>query len=360
MSISRREFLSRSAGVTLSAGVGLPLFGAGEKAEKSKAPKPDPYADAKFLDGPPPMPSDGSFTVAVLPDTQFYSEKYPANYHAQTDWVANSVKDRRIAAVLHLGDITNNTTPPEWKVASEAMARLDGRVPYFMVVGNHDYGPGQRVGRATPVNEAFPVARFKAQSEFGGAYDREPDRMENTFHRFQAGGRKFLVLALEYGPRNDVLRWANEIATTYADHEAILITHAYMYYDETRYDFAKYGSQQRWNPAHSAISRDDANDGEGMWRKLVGRHENFILTLNGHVLEDGLARLTSQTSAGRDVHQLLVNFQMKPHGGDGWLRLLEFKPDGRTVEVYDYSPTLDRQNVSVQNRMTLATSPVKV
>ncbi len=29
---------------------------------------------------------------------------------------------------------------------------------------------------------------------------------------------------------------------------------------------------------------------------------------------------------------------MKPKGGDGWLRLLEFAADGKSVKAIDYSP----------------------
>ncbi len=57
--------------------------------------------------------------------------------------------------------------------------------------------------------------------------------------------------------------------------------------------------------------------GEELWNGLVARHENFNLTFNGHVIGDGLAYLATATPAGRDVNQVLVNFQMKPHGGDG-------------------------------------------
>ena len=99
-------------------------------------------------------------------------------------------------------------------------------------------------------------------------------------------------------------------------------------------------------------------DGEELWTGLVAQHENFILTLNGHVLGDGLGRTVSKTPKGRDVRQVLVNYQMKPNGGDGWLRLLEFKADGKTIGVHDYSPTLKRQNVSKQNRFEMITSPV--
>ena len=104
----------------------------------------------------------------------------------------------------------------------------------------------------------------------------------------------------------------------------------------------------------AAATGDDVSDGQELWDRLVSRRENFALTLNGHVLEDGLGRTVTRTPGGRDVPQVLVNFQMKPNGGDGWLRLLEFRADGRTVDVHDYSPTLDRRNVSPQNRFELS------
>jgi hypothetical protein len=49
------------------------------------------------------------------------------------------------------------------------------------------------------------------------------------------------------------------------------------------------------------------------------------------------------------MHQLLFNAQWAPQGGDGWLRLLEFQPDGKTIEVKTYSPHLDRKNAEAPN-----------
>ena len=187
--------------------------------------------------------------------------------------------------------------------------------------------------------------------------------MENSFHTFSKNGRDFLVLALEFGPRLDVIRWANEVLAKHAKREAILITHAHIYFDETRYDWKKYGAKQSWNPHGYAMAKatnDDVSDGEEVWKNLIAKHENIILTLNGHVLGDGLGRVTTATPAGRDVPQVLVNFQMKPKGGDGWLRLLEFKADGKSVEVYDYSPTRNECNVSAQNRFSFSLAAVKL
>ncbi|MBX3444753.1 MAG: metallophosphoesterase [Planctomyces sp.] len=332
----------------------------GRAAHTRAQERPDPYADAILVDGPPPTPQPGSFTIAVLPDTQHYSERHPDQFLAQTRWIVEQRQARNIACVLHLGDITNNNAPAEWEVARTAMRQLDGHVPYFMAPGNHDYSDGGRCSdRSTLLNDYFPISEFIDRPTFGGVYRREPTRMENSYHLFSAGGRDFLVLCLEFGPRADVVRWAGDIAQEHADREAILVTHAYMYSDDTRYDWAQFGSKQSWNPHAYPIAKstgDDISDGEELWRELVSVKGRFQITLNGHVLHDGLARLATPAADGRDVSQVLVNFQMKPRGGDGWLRLLEFRVDGRTVKAYDYSPTRNQRNESPQNRFALRMS----
>lgn len=347
MTLSRRDALKTGAALAISPALLTP---------SSFAWAADPYADAKLVAGEPPKPQKDSFTIAVLPDTQNYSEKFPEQYLAQTKWLVEQKKDRNIAAVLHLGDITNRNSPPEWENAVKAMNQLDGVLPYFMAPGNHDYSDGGSCkDRTTRMNDYFPVAKFKERPQFGGTYDKEPERLENSYHLFSAGGRDFLVLALEFGPRADVVRWANDVAAKHKDRAAILITHAYMYYDETRYDWSKYGKKQTWNPHDYAVAKatgDDVSDGQELWDKLVSKHENFVLTLNGHVLNDGLGRIVTPTPAGREVPQVLVNFQMKPRGGDGWLRLIEVRSDF-TAQTYDYSPTLNQRNESPQNQFAM-------
>lgn len=349
--INRRTILQLAA-----SGMILPAI-----QQLAAAVENDPYQDAKLVEGPPAEIQAGSFTIAVLPDTQNYSQKFPEIFLAQTRWIVEQKASRNIAAVLHLGDITNTSSRIEWERARSAMQQLDGQVPYFMVPGNHDYSAGgSATDRKTLFSEYFPLSSFQELPTFGGIYDKEPGRMENSYHHFETAGRKFLVLCLEFGPRKDVVRWANEVAKAHPAHEVILITHAYMYYDDTRYDWKNLGTKQNWNPHAYAVAKntgDDVTDGAELWEQLVSQHENFILTLNGHVLNDGLGRLSSQTPAGRDVHQMLVNYQVRPHGGDGWLRLLEFQTGG-TITVTDYSPVLNKCNHSAQSHFELKGSPL--
>jgi hypothetical protein len=307
-------------------------------------------ARADFIAGEPPI-SPNATTIVVLPDTQNYSESFPDTFRAQTLWIAEQRERRNIPFALHLGDITNNNSRREWEVAQSAMNILDGQVPYIMAVGNHDYGPsGDCTSRDTLFNEFFPVNKLAGLPTFGEVYDKEPDRLDNSYHRVEAAGRKWLIVSLEFGPREDVVRWANEVVSKHQDRSVILITHAFVYHDGTRYNWKTKGKSQKWNPHDYGVAKLDGGvtDGEDLWRELLSKHDNIALVVNGHVLGDGLGFLVSDVH-GNEVPQMLVNFQMKENGGNGWLRLLEIQPDGRTIKVIDYSPTLDLQNTSPEN-----------
>jgi hypothetical protein len=312
---------------------------------------------ARPLEVPPFVP--GSWTLAVLPDTQVYSQNYPELFKDQTRWIVANQERFNIKYVLHLGDIVNvNTDLAQWANAQAAIRILDGRVPYALAPGNHDYGPGGGASdRTTHFNTFFPLANYTAWPTFGGAM--EPGKMDNTYHLFSAGGVDWIIFALEWGPRNSPVAWANQILTNHPNRKAILVTHAYMYFDETRYDWASKGAAQQWNPHAygTANDPDGTNDGEELWQKLVRLHPNFVMVFNGHVLDDGLGRMDSTNDLGGVVHQMLVNYQMKALGGEAFLRLVEFHPDGKTVQVKAYSPYYGTYKTDSQNQFQLTLQP---
>ena len=300
--------------------------------------------------GEAPKPIEGGFSLAILPDTQIYAWKHPKIYPAQTQWIADNAKARSIAYVLHVGDITQHNTNDQWQVAAKAHDLMSMQVPCAITVGNHDLGPGgEAKTRETEFNKFFPLKAMKTWPTFGGVYDKEPDRAENNYHLFEAGGHKWLVLALEFGPRDDVLRWANEITAKHADRSAILVTHAYLRPDNSRFDrrilieaAKNKGPKKNKGLDNYALSKGKGgfNDGEDIWQKLVSKHANFALVVSGHVCVTG--RLDSKGDHGNVVHQMVVDYQNQKDGGEGYLRLLQFHPDGKTVSVSDYSPVLDK------------------
>src|SRR5690606_35293408 len=63
------------------------------------------------------------------------------------------------------------------------------------------------------------------------------------------------------------------------------------------------------------------NDGGDIWRNLVSLHPNTVLVMSGHITGEG--RLSSETPYGNVVHQMLIDYQGRPNGGAGYLRLIE-------------------------------------
>lgn len=303
----------------------------------------------------------GSWTLAITPDTQHYSANSSNLYHFfnQTQWLADNRDSHNIKMVLHEGDITNNNNVTQWDRAKSALSILDtGNVPYALAPGNHDYGPnGNSSNRDTLFhnNEYFgPTSPYANQSTVGGFF--ENGKTDNSWHTFNAGGNDWIVFTMEFGPRDEVIAWANDVLEDHSDKLAMLVTHAYMYYDETIYDWATKGSSQSWNPHSYGVANQPGqtvNDGQELWDNFVKLHENFRFVFNGHVLGDGTGYRATLGDNGNVVHQMLANFQMNAEGGQGDMRLLEFLADGETVNVRTYSPSLDRYDTDSDQQFTL-------
>ena len=291
---------------------------------------------------------DGSATLVVLPDTEVYSQKRAGTFEAQTTWIVAHAKDQNIAYVLHVGDIVHDDIPAQWQVARRCLGLLDGVVPYALVPGNHDYAGGPR---QTTLADYFRADDFAKWPTYGGVM--ATGRMENTYHLFRMAGRDWIALALEFGPRDEVVAWANSILDAHPDRLGILVTHAYLFRNNARYDHTK-GVKERASP-HGA-----GNDGEELWEKLVCRHGNMRLVFSGHVASGGTGYLASVGEHGNTVHQIMADYESMRGGGSGYLRLVEFLPDGRSVQVRTYSPLLDRYLVDAANQFVFELEPAGV
>lgn len=301
---------------------------------------------------PAPLPFiPGSWTIVLLPDTQRYSQDFPETFLSQAQWIVCQKDARRIAFVLHEGDITNRSTPREWENARNALSLMDGKVPYVLAPGNHDYS--DVLSGQTLMSEYFPVDRFRCLTTLGGTFER--NRIENSYHLFTAGGRDWVVIALETFPRDSAVRWADRVLKKYPTRSGILLTHAYLYYDNTRYDY-RTRSDQKWSP-HGGGYRPGRNDGEQLWEKLVKPNANMAFVFCGHVLGDGAGRLTSVGEHGNIVHQILLNCQSYPEGGSGYLGLVEFLPDGKNLQFRTYSVTTGHYLTDDDHQFTLCVPP---
>jgi hypothetical protein len=167
---------------------------------------------------------------------------------------------------------------------------------------------------------------------FGGVF--EEDSLDNNYHLFRIGDQDWIALGLEYGPRKEVMSWANRVLEQHRDRRAIIVTHGYMFYDNKRYN-SRLG-KQRASPHGFA---GDGADGETLWNTVVRKHPNLMIVICGHVRTGGLGYSASEGDYGNIVHEMMANYQKLRGGGMAFMRILEFHPDGKTVQVRTFSPS---------------------
>jgi hypothetical protein len=282
--------------------------------------------------GRPQAVAPADFTVVALPDTQYYSESFPATYNAQTQWIMNNRTALNIKFVPHLGDIVNVATQiNQWNNADVAMSILEAPVtgfpdgmPYCPNVGNHDIASG---GNTTNYNNFFGISRFQGRDYYGGHFGSDND---NNVGLFSAGGMDFIVVSLEYDttPDQPVLDWADGVLKANPNRRAIVVSH----YIVGTGNPAAFGTQ-----------------GQAIYDNLKD-NPNLFLLLCGHICGEGRR---SDVFDGRTVHSILTDYQCRTNGGTGWLRTMTFSPANDTITFRTYSPTLNQFETDADSQFTL-------
>ncbi len=294
--------------------------------------------------------------IVLLPDTQTYTEKYPEILSSQLEWLAKN--SSKIDFVLQQGDLTQNNNNKEWEIVKNAFSKIDLKLPYILAVGNHDMGSGPGkfadIRNSDLYNQYFKYSDFSTRKYFGGAFEKE--KLDNAYYLLNTGKIKWLILTLEFGPRNEALDWANEIAAKYPERLIIINTHAYMYDDNTRI-----GVGDKWRPHGYGVGKETGNravnDGEQIWDKLINKNPNIRFVFSGHILNSGVGTLISTNQAGLPVYQMLANYQEgvkgSTNGGNGFLRILNFNLKKNTIHIQTYSPFLKAHKLEASQTFTL-------
>jgi calcineurin-like phosphoesterase family protein/Big-like domain-containing protein/purple acid phosphatase-like protein/lectin family protein/Calx-beta domain-containing protein len=275
----------------------------------------------------------GPFRVVILPDTRAYIAQIkggtPAMLEAQSRWIAAQADALNIVFALHTGDVTENNSAAEWALAQ---THLQLPVPLAIAPGNHD-GLNGPVAQTVLFNTYFPPAQARTRSEFGGLF--ETNKLDNAYYYFSGGGVDWLVLALEFIPRDIVLDWANRIVAANPQRKVIVLTHGFVAEDDTMPTVAESGRENA--PAQ-------------IWEKLLRRHANIAFVFSGHTEGDGLGRRVDVGDYGNKVVQLSANFSGHLNGGNGYLRILEFDPAQDRLHVQTFSPYLNGSKTDPENQ----------
>lgn len=270
------------------------------------------------------------FSLIVLPDTQFYSRyretsqylNYENPYLTQAKWIVDHTASRNIAFTMHLGDVVDRAwVTEEWRFADQVHTILDNaNISYGVARGNHDVVPQSASDTPpTPFTNYFGPSRFQGMQSYRGS---DADGV-NSYHTFQAGGREFLVLFTDWRNDRDALDWAQGVLDANADKPTILISHEIL-----AMNFA--------NPAEPITSPH----GELLWDELIKDNDQVFMTLGGH--NQGAAWQVRENSYGRDVLQMLVDFQFSPFNGAGYLRELVFDTETQTISATTFSPWIEQ------------------
>lgn len=304
----------------------------------------------------PELSDKRSFSMVVIPDPQSYV-KFDANqplFELQTAWIANSLNSLNIKGVLCTGDLVeqneiripdgvngNQTSEEQWRAASRAFERLDNKVPYVICTGNHDYGYEKAENRLCHFPDYFPSERNscwrKTLVEVGYNYLGIPTLENAAFELETETWGKLLLVSLEFAPRDEAIEWARQLTERekYKNHKVIVLTHSYM------------SPEAVWH-IQEDYKISPANYGQAIWEKLIYPSRNICMVICGHECEivgyEGQVSFRSdKNKVGKQVAQMMFNAQTADgqwygNGGDCWLRLMEFMPDGKTISVRTFSP----------------------
>lgn len=325
-------------------------------------------ADRQKLNDP------ASSTLILLGDPQAYV-KYDINQpllDLQMAWVYDNIDNLNMKAVLCVGDLVeqndnnalnrnmlNQTSRQMWEAVSKSFKWIDGKVPHLHSPGNHDYGFKHSEDEHTFFPDYFTAER-QGKVLLDCLVEEFPNRegrasLENAAFEFELPGwsRKILVITSEFAPSDAAVRWAKDLCLSdkYKDHIVIYMTHSYM----TCHGRCKNALVKKEN--YPLTQKEGNNSGVQLWEKLVSQVPNIRLVLCGHhghgpEKKDGkridrndwnVGWRVDENIHGNKVHQMMFNVQTlgggwEGNGGDCWLRILEFMPDGRTVKVSTYSP----------------------
>lgn len=309
-----------------------------------------------FSQNTPKLSDPKSYTWILLPDPQSY-HKFGRNqsiFTGMIDWIKDQQKNLNIQMVLCTGDLVeqnfilkpdsvngNQTSLEQWQSVSDAFNKLNNFLPYILCTGNHDYGLKSAENRYSQFNSYFPpqgnpktYALLKEMAVNGQGVKT----LENACYEWKpVFGKPFLIFSLEFAPRTEILEWAKKVAEKqqYKEHIGIVLTHSYLQTPGQRIIKENYEVK-------------DANYGEAIWDKFVKQCSNIRFVFSGHIGEsdehkDQVGFRTDSNIFNKKVNQMVFNAQREGggwhgNGGDGWLRILEFLPDTKTVKVRTFSP----------------------
>lgn len=264
-------------------------------------------------------PSNADFTIVSMPDTQaevINDVKRGGKRGLVTkdmQWIVNNKSSYNIQVVVGPGDLThaaglgsNNTINTKikkmWNSISKSYKVLDDAgVAYVITNGNHDTAANSLKGgsswgahgeenkksslyRDTSLfNATFPVTRSGLQ----GLTLKDTGRVENSYRTFRVKNTNWLILAMEYAPRGQVVEWAKGVIASHPTHNVVIATHQY---------YTNGGTE-----LYKTCDADECVPSQAIHDELVMAYPNVKMLFSGHTMTENTKVETS--ASGNKVIQ---------------------------------------------------------
>ena len=270
------------------------------------------------------------YTFAIFPDIQIMTNFNEQRLNNQIQWLVDHKDEMNVEFAMFVGDLSDyGQREYLYERAANAMSRLDNKIPYCFVPGNHDYDDNANTRNQNYFNTHFPYEKHSQLPGFGGCY--KEGTMTNNYYTFEVGdGIKYLVINLEYKPRLSVLRWANVIVEAHPDHRVIMNTHSYL--------------TGAGNFSGGANVANEGNGGKTIFEEFMVNHPNIFFGVGGHENNDEALHRVEYGIHGNKITSMLCDVQVSSFEGDNVLdvfMLVHVNESEKTMTFVYYSPNWD-------------------
>jgi len=295
--------------------------------------------------------SNQNFSIIALPDTQNYTSiSAPTDlYTRQTQWILDNEETMNIKFVTHLGDIVNSPgSQSQWLRATAAMNLMNNQLAYGTAPGNHDLGSGntdylRRFGpnptHASSVGRWINPANNQNYSWYGGASPRG----YSSYQIVGINGRDYMFLHMDHDAPDQDLAWAASVLAANPKVLTMVSTHNYLAETGGSGIYGS-GTGQRGYTAQANIGtwgdRPDTNRPQEVFDAIVKPFNQVYMVICGHMF--ATYNLQKINNAGNIVHEVVVDYQSLPNGGNAFLRIMDFRPSENKIYNTSYSPYLGR------------------
>lgn len=262
--------------------------------------------------------------IIVFGDLQVYTQgPFIGYYQSSCTWIRKQFDNGIIIkSILQVGDVTQNNTTSQWSLFWSESQGLSSVIPFFVCTGNHDYSWSSSKIYDRSTTRINDYAHFPLVDDRISCYYEEGDM--SNYVAVLLPEKKISLLALEFGPREEVVDWALDYVSKHSEELFIVMTHEWLNAKGQR--ISEESDAELQLKGYSSFSTP-----EQLWKRLVEPNDNILCVLCGH---EGFSKtLFTKNDRGRDVPQIMFNLQYLPHGGDGLIQIWEFPDNSNEIKI---------------------------